>query len=47
MTDEEKKRVLQLIFSEMRADHTEDGLTIEFRPNFSRRRNSELVAGQG
>jgi len=32
MTDEEKKRVLQLIFSEIRADHTEDGLTIEFRP---------------
>jgi predicted Fe-S protein YdhL (DUF1289 family) len=32
MTDEEKKRVLQLIFSEIRADHTEDGLKIEFRP---------------
>jgi hypothetical protein len=32
MTDEEMKRVLQLIFSEIRADHTEDGLTIEFRP---------------
>ena len=32
MTVEEKKRVLQLIFSEIRADHTEDGLNIEFRP---------------
>ena len=32
MTDEEKKRVLQMIFSEIRADHTVDGLTIEFRP---------------
>ena len=32
MTSEEKKRVLQLIFSEIRADHTEDGPTIEFRP---------------
>jgi len=32
MTDEEKKRVLQMIFSEIRADHTEDGLKIEFRP---------------
>lgn len=32
MTDEEKKRVLQLIFSEIRADHTIDVLAIEFRP---------------
>ena len=32
MSDEEKKRVLQLIFSEIRADHTVDGLKIEFRP---------------
>jgi site-specific DNA recombinase len=32
MTDEEKKRVLQMIFSEIRADHTADGLKIEFRP---------------
>ena len=32
VADEEKKRVLQLIFSEIRADHTEDGLKIEFRP---------------
>jgi hypothetical protein len=32
MADEEKKRVLQLIFSEIRADHTEDGLKIESRP---------------
>jgi len=32
MTDEEKKRVLQMIFSEIRADQTEDGLKIEFRP---------------
>jgi hypothetical protein len=32
MTDEEKKRVLQMIFSEIRADHTVDGLKIEFRP---------------
>ncbi len=32
MIDEEKKRVLQLIFSEIRADHTVDGLKIEFRP---------------
>jgi hypothetical protein len=32
MTDEEKKRVLQMIFSEIRADHTDDGLKIEFRP---------------
>ena len=28
MTDEEKKRVLQMIFSEIRADHTVDGLKI-------------------
>jgi site-specific DNA recombinase len=32
MTDEEKKRVLQMIFSEIGADHTVDGLKIEFRP---------------
>ena len=32
MTDEEKKRILQMIFSEIRADHTVDGLKIEFRP---------------
>jgi len=32
MTDEEKKRVLQMIFSEISADHTVDGLTIKFRP---------------
>jgi hypothetical protein len=32
VADEEKKRVLQLIFSEIRADHTEGGLKIEFRP---------------
>ena len=31
MTDEEKKRVLQMIFSEIGADHTIDGLKIEFR----------------
>src|SRR5712691_12448581 len=32
MTDEEKKRVLQMIFSEIRVDHTVEGLKIEFRP---------------
>ncbi len=32
MTDEEKKRVLQMIFSEIGADHAVDGLKIEFRP---------------
>jgi hypothetical protein len=32
MTDEERKRVLQMIFSEIGADHTVDGLKIEFRP---------------
>ena len=32
MTDEDKKRVLQIIFSEIRADHTDDGLKVEFRP---------------
>lgn len=32
MTDEEKKRVLQMIFSEIRADHTADGLKTDFRP---------------
>lgn len=32
MTDEEKKRVLQMIFSEISADHTVDGLKVEFRP---------------
>ena len=32
MTDDEKKRVLQMLFSEIRADHTDDGLKIEFRP---------------
>jgi hypothetical protein len=32
MTDEDKKRVLQIIFSEIRADHTDDGLKAEFRP---------------
>ena len=31
MTDEEKKRVLQMIFSEIRADHTADGMMIEFK----------------
>jgi hypothetical protein len=32
MTDEHKKQVLQIIFSEIRADHTDDGLKVEFRP---------------
>ncbi len=32
MTDEEKKRVLQMIFSQIGADHTVDGLKIEFKP---------------
>jgi hypothetical protein len=32
VADGEKKRVLQLIFSDIRADHTEGGLKIEFRP---------------
>jgi hypothetical protein len=31
MTDEEKKRVLQMLFSEIRADHTANGLSIEFK----------------
>jgi hypothetical protein len=32
MTDEEKRRVLQIIFTEIRADHIVDGLKIEFKP---------------
>ena len=32
MTDEDTKRVLQIIFSEIRADHTDDGLKVDFRP---------------
>jgi hypothetical protein len=32
VTDEEKKRVLRMILVEIRADHTVDGLRIEFRP---------------
>jgi hypothetical protein len=32
MTDEDKRRVLQIIFSEIRADHTDEGLNVEFRP---------------
>ena len=32
MTDEDKKRVLQIIFSKIRADHTDKGLNVEFRP---------------
>ena len=32
MTDEDKKRVLQIIISEIRADHTDEGLNVEFRP---------------
>lgn len=31
-TDEEKKRVLQMIFTEIRADHTDDGVKVEFKP---------------
>jgi hypothetical protein len=31
MTDDEKKQVVQMIFVEIRADHTADGLKVEFR----------------
>jgi hypothetical protein len=31
MTNEEKKRILQMLFSDIRADHTVNGLNIEFR----------------
>jgi hypothetical protein len=31
MTDDEKKQVIQMIFVEIRADHTSDGLNVEFR----------------
>jgi hypothetical protein len=30
MTDEEKERVFQMLLSEIRADHTTNGLSIEF-----------------
>ena len=32
MTDEDKKRVLQIIFAEIRADHTDNGVKVEFKP---------------
>ena len=32
MTDDEKKQVIQMIFVEIRADHTPDGLKVEFKP---------------
>jgi len=31
MSDDEKKQVIQMIFAEIRADHTPDGLKVEFR----------------
>ena len=31
MTDDERKRVIQMIFVEIRADHTPDGLKVEFK----------------
>jgi len=31
MTDDEKKRLLQLIFTEIRADHTKAGPVVEFK----------------
>jgi hypothetical protein len=31
MTDEERKRIIQMIFVEIRADHTPDGLKVEFK----------------
>jgi hypothetical protein len=31
MTDEEKKQVVRMIFAEIRANHTADGLRVEFR----------------
>ena len=31
MADDEKKQVIQMIFAEIRADHTRDGLSVEFR----------------
>ena len=32
MTDDERKQVIQMIFSEIRADHVPDGLRVEFKP---------------
>jgi DNA invertase Pin-like site-specific DNA recombinase len=31
MTDDERKQVIQMIFAEIRADHTSDGLKVEFK----------------
>jgi hypothetical protein len=31
MTDDGKKRLIQLMFKEIRSDHTPDGLNVEFR----------------
>jgi hypothetical protein len=47
MTDEEKKRVLQMIFNEIWADHTVDGLRIEFRPKPIWEPYVEAVASAG
>ena len=32
MTDDERKQVIQMIFAEIRADHTPDGLRVDFLP---------------
>jgi hypothetical protein len=32
MTDEERKRITQMFFLEIRADHTAEGLKVEFKP---------------
>ena len=31
MTEDEKNLIIQMIFAEIRADHTSDGLNVEFR----------------
>ncbi|HEY8759035.1 MAG TPA: hypothetical protein VIN74_11115 [Candidatus Limnocylindria bacterium] len=43
MTDDERKQIIQLIFTEIRADHTPDGLKVAFMPRAAWARYVEAV----
>jgi hypothetical protein len=44
MTDEERNRIIQMIFVEIRADHTPDGLKVEFRVEKERLRTARTTS---
>ena len=43
MADDEKKQVIQMIFAEIRADHTSDGLNVQFKARATWEPNIEAV----